>query len=85
MLPPARTTRRYVRDYSAWIGRKEFRDAAARGAAQPALAALKAKRAGLRRRAWLSLRRDSAWAKAFKGAAKLDGAIAELTAAAGAR
>jgi glycosyltransferase involved in cell wall biosynthesis len=85
VLPPARATRRYVRDYFAWIGRKEAREAAARGAAQPPLAELRARRAGLRRRAWLTLRRDAAWAKAFKGAAKLDGVIAELSAAAAAR
>jgi glucosyl-dolichyl phosphate glucuronosyltransferase len=81
MLPPSRATRRYVRNYFEWIGRVEARDALAQRA-PPALRKLRRHRARLRRRAWLSLSRDEAWAKAFKEAAKLGGALAELAAAA---
>ncbi len=77
MLPPSRATRHYLRDYFRWVGRIEMRNALAREA-QPTLAKLRRCRAHLRRRAWLSLRRDEAWAKAFKKTAQLDGAITEL-------
>jgi glucosyl-dolichyl phosphate glucuronosyltransferase len=81
VLPPSRATRRYVRSYFGWIGRLEARDALARGD-PPAPRKLRRRRARLRRQAWLSLSRDEAWAKAFKEAAKLGGALAELAAAA---
>ena len=79
LMPPCRLTRDHVRRYFEGLGRSRLRMGRFPPAGDPPSArTLLRKLRKLRRRQWLTWRRDREWAALFRRRAELEGALLEL-------